>query len=188
MTPKNQDIKDAVLTQCRQMDAPRDFPNDILAEFEDLKFNAPEINVELPAPEGHRPVIIVTSNSERDLPDAFLRRCVYYDIPFPDEARLRDILAGRLRLPDGSAVGAEFTLHALGIFGELRKLTKLRKKPATAELIAWMAALTRAYPGVANPLIVEGAALSRLGVLIKSREDLELATRTVREYKPKRGA
>jgi MoxR-like ATPase len=166
--------------------APRDFPNDILAELEDLRFAAPEIGVHLTPPGALRPVVVITSNSERDLPDAFLRRCVYYDIPFPAPDALRAILAARLKRDDGLAEPESFCSHALGLFAELRSLTSLRKKPATAELLAWMTALRRAYPKEENPLVASNAALSRLGVLIKGREDLELATAAVKAYKPKK--
>lgn len=164
--------------------APRDFPNDILGELEDLRFSAPEVGIELPPPAGRRPVVVITSNSERDLPDAFLRRCIYYDIPFPNRKALRDILAGRLRRASGRPETESFTNQALDIFESLRKLPGIRKKPATAELIGWMVALRRADPESENPLKQEGALLSKLGVLIKSREDLELAGRKLRERAP----
>lgn len=165
--------------------APRDFPNDILAEIEDLTFKAPEIGIDLPAPQ-LRPAVVITSNSERDLPDAFLRRCVYYDIPFPERKDLLDILAARLRPAEGKSEDTEFCSTALDFFSALRVLPGLRKKPATAELIAWMTALRRAYPEASNPLKEPNAKLSRLGVLLKSREDLDLAARAFAD-KPGKG-
>jgi MoxR-like ATPase len=165
--------------------APRDFPNDILAEIEEVTFKAPEIGVVLPAPQ-LRPVVVITSNSERDLPDAFLRRCVYYDIPFPDKDELLAILAARLHPAEGTPENADFCSTALDFFSTLRNLPGLRKKPATAELIAWMTALRRAFPDASNPLQEPNAKLSRLGVLLKSREDLELGKRVFAD-KPAKG-
>ena len=94
--------------------APRDFPNDILGELENLYFRIPELgNVAVQADPEFAPIVILTSNSERDLPDAFLRRCIYYHIPFPEKETLADIVAGRLELTDGSS---EFVEMALSLF------------------------------------------------------------------------
>ena len=78
--------------------APRDFPNDVLTELEDLYFRIPELaETRLQANPKLRPLVVLTSNSERDLPDAFLRRCVYYHIPFPDAQKLAEIVALQLQ-------------------------------------------------------------------------------------------
>lgn len=77
--------------------APRDFPNDLLNELEQLYFNIPELGLtykKIAANQELRPIVVITSNSEQGLPDAFLRRCIYYDIPFPDEDRLERIVLG----------------------------------------------------------------------------------------------
>lgn len=87
--------------------ATRDFPNDILNELEHLYFRVPELgNVEIQANPELQPIVVITSNSEKDLPDAFLRRCVYYNIPFPQKERLADIVTNRLGLY--SAGSSEF--------------------------------------------------------------------------------
>ena len=79
--------------------APRDFPNDVLNELELLYFRIPEIdNIKIDSDPKLQPLVVITSNSEKDLPDAFLRRCVYYNIPFPDRKRLEAIVANRLGL------------------------------------------------------------------------------------------
>ncbi|HET7539986.1 MAG TPA: MoxR family ATPase [Polyangiaceae bacterium] len=158
--------------------APRDFPNDILVELEELSFRVTELDAWVQAPPDLRPVVVITSNSERDLPDAFLRRCVYYDIPFPDLEALRVILQKRFASVAGQAGGA-FIQSALAVFQRIRALPELRRKPATAELIAWVAALARAYPGHPNPLSDRGAVEAKLGVLVKTREDLAVARRAV---------
>lgn len=157
--------------------APRDFPNDILVELEELSFRIPELDALVRAPAERRPVVVITSNSERDLPDAFLRRCVYYDIPFPERPVLRQILERRLRRPEGAREDSDFIEAAISFFEELRSLPDLRKKPATAELIAWVAALRRSHPDVANPLGNSRARGEKLSVLVKTREDLKVAER-----------
>ena len=77
--------------------APRDVPNDLLRELETMAFRIPELQTVIAADPhdlDHRPILVITSNSEKALPDAFLRRCIYYDIPFPTGARLEEILTG----------------------------------------------------------------------------------------------
>ncbi len=122
--------------------APRDFPNDLLSEIEEWSFRIPELgNAKVEAPEEMRPIIIATSNSEKNLPDAFLRRCVYYHIEFPNKDRLREIVLLRVGgFEDGNRVALE---DALSLFESLRTDPTLRlaKKPATAELIGWIDAL-----------------------------------------------
>src|SRR5262249_18563233 len=77
--------------------APRDFPNDLLNEVEEMFFRVPELkNVRIDADAKLRPIIVLTSNSEKNLPDTFLRRCVYYNIPFPDRDRLVKIVMSRI--------------------------------------------------------------------------------------------
>jgi MoxR-like ATPase len=124
--------------------APRDFPNDILNELEQLFFRVPELgDVRIDTDPALHPVVVFTSNSEKDLPDAFLRRCIYYHIPFPDRERLAAIVARRI----GGAVRGSSRLldDALDLFYELRApASGLRKKPATAELLGWRCACCRA--------------------------------------------
>src|SRR5205085_17909 len=113
--------------------APRDFPNDLLNEVEGMFFRVPELgNIRVEADPGMQPIVVVTSNSEKSLPDAFLRRCIYFHIPFPDRDRLAEIIAARLGRFAGR--GQEFLDDALDLFYNLRDMsTGLRKRPATAE-------------------------------------------------------
>lgn len=115
--------------------APRDLPNDILNILEDMSFNVPEINKSYSAGSASRPIIILTSNSEKNLPDAFLRRCIFYHIQFPDEAQLFDILSAKL----DSTVFNERALKDIVIphFMDVRN-TVQRKKPGTAEFLYWV--------------------------------------------------
>lgn len=158
--------------------APRDFPNDILTEIEAMQFSIAELGVELRADPAWHPIVVITSNSERGLPDAFLRRCIYYDIPFPEPKQLDDILRAKL----GQAYDADYAQTALQLFDELRRdSTRLAKKPSTAELIGWMTvmrlqqAAKNGGKSMPNPLLERRLALETLGVLIKSRDDVRCA-------------
>ncbi len=162
--------------------APRDFPNDILNEIENMYFRIPEMeNKKVEANREFPPIVVITSNSEKDLPDAFLRRCVYYNIPFPDEnekERLQAIVINRLaeRLKGKDA----FIDDALELFYALRT-GGLRKPPATAELIGWMMVLKDMAPDAENPLAQENLAERTLSNLIKTTSDQESAMKIVRD-------
>lgn len=168
--------------------APRDFPNDLLNELEENRFTVPELNLDLSFDPRFPPIAIITSNSERDLPDAFLRRCVYYNVPFPDpnlpagRERLLQIVASRLGEFAGPAT--PFLNDAFDIFGRLRRAgNALRKLPATAELLGWIAALRQDVPSAVNPLEADpDLALHTIGILIKTAEDQERATKIVGDW------
>jgi MoxR-like ATPase len=163
--------------------APRDFPNDILNEVEKFYFQVPELddlgNICIEAPIEKQPILILTSNSEKSLPDAFLRRCIYYDIPFPEEARLRQIVEIRLRAQIDDI--NQFLSQALELFFKLRG--GLRKKPATAELLNWLLVLREMFQGVDNPLIKypEQTAIT-LSTLVKSKDDQKAAERVLEQF------
>jgi len=160
--------------------APRDLPNDVLAALEKLEFYVPEIGKTWPSPPPeHRPVIIMTSNSEKNLPDAFLRRVVYYHIPFPDDQMLLRILSKKVG-GFGTAELENIVAHFEAIRDE--KQVKLRKKPATAELIQWAALLHKVgFPvdkldaEAPGGLSTEERALLQVtySVLAKSKDDLK---------------
>lgn len=163
--------------------APRDFPNDLLNEVENLYFRAPELgNAHIAASEQLRPVLVLTSNSEKNLPEAFLRRCVYYNIPFPDKNRLTDIVMARV----GSFENSDSPLlsDSLDLFFKLRESGNgLRKRPATAELIGWLITLHEMGAPVSEPLKKNGAAaLSSLSTLVKSADDQETARKIVENW------
>lgn len=153
--------------------AQRDFPNDILNEVEGMYFKIPELdNAKIEADKSMRPVLVLTSNSEKHLPAAFLRRCVYYHIPFPDDARLTEIIERRFGKMD-------FLAQALDIFNRLRD-SGLQKKPATAELLDWLQVLTELYPEQQNLLAQDKQALKNtLFVLVKTQEDRETACQLI---------
>jgi MoxR-like ATPase len=121
--------------------APRDVPNDLLMEIERLGFRITELNREgdrpVRADPDHRPVLIITSNSERALPDAFLRRCIFHYMAFPDRDRLGRIVEARI---PGFPRGSDLERDALALLFGLRAQTLL-KLPGTAELLGFLAVL-----------------------------------------------
>lgn len=162
--------------------APRDFPNDILNEIENMYFRIPEMgNLKVEADRSLPPIVVITSNSEKDLPDAFLRRCIYYNIPFPEKSRLREIISNRL----GTYVGGKdkFIDNALDLFFTLRDVSGgLRKNPSTAEMLGWMLTLRDMAPENENPLAQGDLALRTLSTLIKNTSDQEKAINVVQKW------
>jgi MoxR-like ATPase len=124
--------------------APRDLPNDILNELENMSFTVNEIIenkswMNFKANSDYRPIIIITSNSEKDLPDAFLRRCIFVHLEFPNRATLNKIVEDRLKL---QGLTNEARDEFIRLFIKFRELN-LNKAPATAELLYWMRVLER---------------------------------------------
>ena len=118
--------------------APRDFPNDLLAELEKppFKFNIKELNhLEFKQHDEMPIIVIITSNSEKGLPDAFLRRCVFHHISFPEPNLLLEIVKAKLH--SNNPVFAD----AIHLFNRFRSLTNIGKPPATSELIDWISCL-----------------------------------------------
>jgi len=161
--------------------APRDFPNDILNEVEHHYFRIPEFsNVKIEANEDLQPILVLTSNAEKYLPDAFLRRCIYYNIPFPERARLEKIVIKRLT---GFAQSEAFLGNALDFFLQLRD-SDLHKPPATAELLNWLSILrSEKFKGIENPLAQHSPDLSEsLSVLVKNKDDQERAGKVLGDW------
>jgi MoxR-like ATPase len=163
--------------------APRDFPNDILYETDQLSFKVKETRWNFDVDRSLAPIVIVTSNQERTLPDAFLRRCVFFYISFPEMEELREIVRRRLRgdsqPPEAASSPSlkpteEMVQAAVARFGEIRKDDQLLKKPATAELISWIRVLTRKKfaPGDLTRKNHPGLAATYTA-LLKTREDLD---------------
>lgn len=161
--------------------APRDFPNDILNELELMYFRIREMgNTKIEADPDLYPIIVVTSNSEKNLPDAFLRRCIYYNIPFPTRERLITIVSSHLQsIVD---IQSKFLQDALDIFFALRSPSSgLRKPPATSELLTWLLALKQ-LTTVKNPLEQPELATRTLSNLIKTAEDQNKAKEIVLQW------
>lgn len=169
--------------------APRDFPNDILNEIEQMYFRIPEIrHIRIPAegqPTARPPVVVITSNSEKHLPGPFLRRCIYHHIAFPDPKRMEDIVMNRLRhIPDRKgrpvAPSEAFIRDAVALFCDLRGQTGGRL--STGELIVWIQAI-REMSDAENPIAEDRErAATAIGALVKS-EDIEAAKRHVLDWK-----
>jgi MoxR-like ATPase len=156
--------------------APRDFPNDLLNEVENMYFKVPELgNARISAPPEMRPVLVITSNSEKHLPDAFLRRCIFYHIPFPDERRLREIVMSRIGDYFGAPDSALLS-DALKFFRDLRASNSLHKNPATAELIGWLTSLRENGAEIGRRLHEHrDVARKCMSALVKSTGDQPLA-------------
>jgi MoxR-like ATPase len=155
--------------------APRDFPNDILYELDELEFKVKETGQVFRVNEHNRPVVVLTSNSEKNLPDPFLRRCIFYDIAFPTRDQLERIVTNRLHL--SQEFQDQMLKGAIDHFELIRGLA-LRKKPATAELIAWIKVLDRMQidinhlqPGQREALFLT------FSIIAKNRDDLEIILR-----------
>ena len=112
----------------------------------------------------HRPIIIITSNAEKELPDAFLRRCIFHYIDFPDEELMRRIV--EVHYPN---LEQNLLDQAIAAFYWVRSLPSIQKKPSTSELIDWIRALT--YSGIPYKKIMEEIPFA--GVLLKKNEDLD---------------
>jgi MoxR-like ATPase len=140
-----------------------EFPNDLLHELDAMRFKIDETGREITAKE--RPVVVITSNNEKELPDAFLRRCVFHYIQFPNRELMTEIV--RVHHPD---ITDRVLDNALEVFFGLRATPKLRKKPSTSELIDWICALNKA--GV--DLSKVGGGIPFLGTLLKTEQDVEL--------------
>jgi len=140
-----------------------EFPNDLLHELDAMRFRIDETGQEYAARE--RPIVVITSNNEKELPDAFLRRCVFHYIQFPDRALMAEIV--KVHHPD---ITDRVLDNALEVFFGLRQTPKLRKKPSTSELIDWICALKKAGVDLAR---VSGG-IPFLGTLLKTEQDVEL--------------
>jgi MoxR-like ATPase len=139
-----------------------EFPNDLLNELDEMSFHITELNEEVTAKQ--RPIVIITSNSEKELPDAFLRRCIFYYIEFPDEEMMERII--RVHYPD---IQDKVVRECIKKFYWIRQVDGLRKKPSTSELLDWIKAL--AMGGVNVDRIT--SELPFLGTLLKTEQDTD---------------
>jgi MoxR-like ATPase len=139
-----------------------EFPNDLLRELDEMAFTIHELDETVRAV--HRPVVIITSNAEKELPDAFLRRCVFHFIAFPERARMERIV--RVHHPD---LDQRLLDVALDRFFAIRKTTGLRKPPSTSELVDWLGVLVHAGVDVERLKTADPF----LGVLLKQESDLQ---------------
>jgi MoxR-like ATPase len=145
-----------------------EFPNDLLWELDQMEFHIPETHETVRARQ--RPIVLITSNAEKELPDAFLRRCVFHYIEFPDEEMMERIV--HVHVPDLDKRLLDLAIQA---FYWLRDVPGLQKKPSTSELIDWVQALAR---GGVDPREIT-ARLPFMGVLLKKDHDVDIAQRAL---------
>jgi MoxR-like ATPase len=145
-----------------------EFPNDLLWELDQMEFHIPETRENVKARQ--RPIVLITSNAEKELPDAFLRRCVFHYIEFPDEEMMERIV--RVHVP---GLDKRLLDLAMQSFYWLRDLPGLQKKPSTSELIDWVQALAR---GGVDPKEI-AARIPFMGVLLKKDHDVDIAQRAL---------
>lgn len=140
-----------------------EFPNDLLWELDQMEFYIHETKRTVKAK--HRPIVIITSNAEKELPDAFLRRCIFHYIDFPDAQLMEEIV--RTHIPN---VEDQVLKSAFEVFYDIRGMRDVRKKPSTSELIDWINVLQ--LGGISADEI--RAKLPFVGVIVKKDEDLNV--------------
>ena len=140
-----------------------EFPNDLLWELDRMEFYIPETKETVQAKQ--RPIVIITSNAEKELPSAFLRRCIFHYISFPDRAQMEEIVRVHFDQLDKSLL--QQTLEA---FYRIREMDDIEKKPSTSELVDWIHALM--LSGIPQEEILQK--LPFAGVLLKKDRDLEV--------------
>jgi MoxR-like ATPase len=137
-----------------------EFPNDLLNELDEMSFYIPETGETIVAI--HRPIVAITSNAEKELPDAFLRRCIFHYIEFPDPTLMEEIV--KVHFPE---IRDNLLHHALETFYSLRKIDDFRKKPSTSELIDWIRVLIAS----GTPDKVIATEIPFAGTLLKKETD-----------------
>ena len=149
-----------------------EFPNDLLLELDKMEFFVYETQERIVAK--HRPIILITSNNEKELPDAFLRRCFFHYIDFPDRQTMKAIVD--VHYP---SVQPQLVTEALEVFFDVRKVPGLKKKPSTSELIDWLKLLMADELGVE---LLRNADTTKAippmyGALVKNEQDVQLLER-----------
>ena len=149
-----------------------EFPNDLLLELDRMQFFVYETKETVAA--RHRPVVIITSNNEKELPDAFLRRCFFHYIRFPDRETMDRIV--QAHFPD---IKQELAREALNVFFQIRGVNELKKKPATSELLDWLKLLMieDLPPEVLRSQDPKVAIPPLHGALLKNEQDVHLFER-----------
>ncbi|MCP4468050.1 MAG: MoxR family ATPase [Halieaceae bacterium] len=149
-----------------------EFPNDLLVELDRMEFFVYETGATIKAK--HRPIIIITSNNEKELPDAFLRRCFFHFINFPDRDTMREIVD--VHYPD---IANELVKEAMEVFFDVRSIPGLKKKPSTSELIDWLKLLMAdSIPDEILKNRDPSKAIPPLyGALLKNEQDVHLLER-----------
>ena len=149
-----------------------EFPNDLLQELDRMEFYCYETDQTIKAK--HRPIIIITSNNEKELPDAFLRRCFFHFIQFPDRETMEKIVA--VHYPK---IKKKLVKDALDVFFDVRKIPGLKKKPSTSELVDWLKLLLS--DDIPDEIIKNADSSKAIpplyGALLKNEQDVQLLER-----------
>tara|TARA_B110000263_G_scaffold189919_1_gene167620 strand:- start:1282 stop:2148 length:867 start_codon:yes stop_codon:yes gene_type:complete len=149
-----------------------EFPNDLLLELDKMEFHVYETGETVKAI--NRPIVIITSNNEKELPDAFLRRCFFHYIQFPDRETMQEIVD--VHHPD---IKGDLVKEAMEIFFDVRKVPGLKKKPSTSELIDWLKLLMA--DDIPDEILTNrdtSKAIPPLyGALVKNEQDVQLLER-----------
>ena len=164
------EAKESVVLLIDEIDkADIEFPNDLLLELDKMEFYVYELQKSVKAK--HRPIIIITSNNEKELPDAFLRRCLFHYIRFPDVDTMKDIVDVHFPKIERELVG-----NALGLFYKIREVRGLKKKPSTSELIDWLKLILmeKIQAGELEEFDLMAAMPPHTHALMKNEQDLNL--------------
>ena len=149
-----------------------EFPNDLLVELDRMEFFVYETGETIKTK--HRPIIIITSNNEKELPDAFLRRCFFHFINFPDRDTMREIVA--VHYPD---IAKDLVQEAMEVFFDVRGIPGLKKKPSTSELIDWLKLLLA--DDIPDEILKDRDPTKAIpplyGALLKNEQDVHLLER-----------
>ncbi|GLS25942.1 AAA family ATPase [Marinibactrum halimedae] len=149
-----------------------EFPNDLLVELDKMEFFVYETGETIRA--NKRPIVIITSNNEKELPDAFLRRCFFHYINFPDRDTMQQIVS--VHFPE---IKKSLVQHALDVFFDLRKIPGLKKKPSTSELVDWLKLLLA--DDIPEEILTNRDTTKAIpplyGALLKNEQDVHLLER-----------
>lgn len=140
-----------------------EFPNDLLWELDKMEFYINETKETIKTK--HRPIVIITSNAEKELPDAFLRRCIFHYIEFPDAEKMEEIINVHF-----GNIDQKLCQKALEAFYEIRKMDEIQKKPSTSELLDWIQALMISGVDLENL----SSEMPFVGVLLKKNQDIDV--------------
>lgn len=140
-----------------------EFPNDLLWELDKMEFYINETKETIKTK--HRPIVIITSNAEKELPDAFLRRCIFHYIEFPDAEKMKEIINVHF-----GNIDQKLCQKALEAFYEIRKMDEIQKKPSTSELLDWIQALMISGVDIENL----SSEMPFVGVLLKKNQDIDV--------------
>lgn len=140
-----------------------EFPNDLLWELDKMEFYINETKETIKTK--HRPIVIITSNAEKELPDAFLRRCIFHYIEFPDAEKMEEIINVHF-----GNIDQKLCQKAREAFYEIRKMDEIQKKPSTSELLDWIQALMISGVDIENL----SSEMPFVGVLLKKNQDIDV--------------